>query len=278
MDSTSPAAHATHDESLIARLYGGDLAGAERTRALDLVSECPECESLLADFGAIAEATAALPVPPRLRDFSLTEADASRLRRKTPVRSRILRLGLRRSIGGSLAALGIFGVMLTATTAILGGAANTTSGYAFSPERPGATPVPGAVVLATAADSVSNSGPAGVATAGPAATVANDATSQAPAMSAAGVLSGTASSRTLEASASASAGLHDLAAASAAVPQGESGSLSGATKSGQSTGPSSTGIDVRLVGLIGFASLFIVGLALAILPVRRRGRDRSARS
>ena len=32
------------------------------------------------------------------------------------------------------------------------------------------------------------------------------------------------------------------------------------------------------VGLIGFASLFIVGLALAILPVRRRGRDRSARS
>jgi anti-sigma factor RsiW len=112
MDPTSPAVHARHDEALIARLFGGDVSEAERARALALVSECPECESLLADFGAIAEATAALPVPPRPRDFSLTEADAARLRGKTRARSRVFRLGLRRSLGGSLAALGIFGLII----------------------------------------------------------------------------------------------------------------------------------------------------------------------
>jgi hypothetical protein len=53
---------------------------------------------------------------------------------------------------------------------------------------------------------------------------------------------------------------------------------SGSTKSTEAPGSRSSDVDARLVWLIGFAALFVVGLALAILPVRRRGRDRSARS
>jgi len=38
------------------------------------------------------------------------------------------------------------------------------------------------------------------------------------------------------------------------------------------------GIDARTVGLAGFGALFAIGLAIAILPSRRRGRGRGDRS
>jgi hypothetical protein len=270
MDPTSPAVHAVHaghDEALIARLFGGDVSEAERARALALVSECPECESLLADFGAIAKATAALPVPPRPRDFSLTEADAARHRGKTRARSRVFRLGLRRSLGGSLAALGIFGLILAGTTSILGGAASTANGpYALSPGRlAGALP----------AASVSNFGPASAATAAPAATFESGAVNPNQPTSSAVPVVDMASSA---ASAPEASGPPNLAAASTLTAQGAIAVGSGSTKSTEAPGSSSSGVDARLVWLLGFAALFVVGLALAILPVRRRGRDRSARS
>ena len=281
MDRTSPAAHSGHDEVLIARLYGGDVSEAERTRALALVSECPECESLLADFGAVAAATAALPVPPRPRDFSLTEADAARLRGKARGRRGALRLGLRRSLGGSLAALGIFGLLLTGTVSILGGAASTTDGrFALSPERAAAPAVAGALPSAGAAGSASNFGPASVATAAPAATFESGSVNldqpTSPVAPATGVTS--AAPPASVAWASSSAGSQDLAAASPAAAQGAIDGGSGSAKSTEAAGAGSSGVDARLVWLIGFAALLVVGLALAILPVRRRGRDRSARS
>lgn len=267
MDPTPSAAHAGHDELLIARLFGGDVSEAERARALAIVSECPECESVLADVGAIAEATRALPTPPRPRDFSLTAAEAGRLRRKSRLRWRVFELGLRRSLGGSLAALGIVGLVLTGTTSIFGGAASTTGGQlALSPERAAASPapaaVPAAVPAASAAGSLSNFGAVGIATAGPAATMANDVPTPTPAASAAVAVTDT----------------HDLAAASAATAQGALDGGSGSTKSTEAPGSSSSGVDPRLVWLIGSAVLFFTGLALAILPVRRRRRDRGARS
>jgi hypothetical protein len=270
MDPTSPAVHAGHDEALIARLFGGDVSEAERARALALVSECPECESLLADFGAIAKATAALPVPPRPRDFSLTEADAARHRGKTRARSRVFRLGLRRSLGGSLAALGIFGLILAGTTSILGGAASTANGpYALSPGRlAGALP----------AASVSNFGPASAATAAPAATFESGAVNPNQPTSSAVPVIDMASAAASAASAPEASGPPNLAAASTVTAQGAIAVGSGSTKSTEAPGSSSSGVDARLVWLLGFAALFVVGLALAILPVRRRGRDRSARS
>jgi hypothetical protein len=279
MDRTAPAAHASHDELPIARLYGGDVGEAERARALALVSECPECESLLADFGAIAAASAALPVPPRPRDFSLTEADATRLRGKARGRWRVLGPGLRRSLGGSLAALGIFGVILTGTTSILGGTASTMSGdYALSPERAAAPLQSGALVMASAGDAASNYGPPGVATAAPAAmgsaAPATAAASSVPKQSqeSGGAVPVADSGSSAALVPPASAGSHDLAAASPAAAQAVGSGGSGATKTTEAAGSGSSGMDARLLWVVGFAALFIVGLGLAILPVRRRSR------
>jgi hypothetical protein len=116
----SAADHATHDELLIARLYGGDVDDRERARALELVAGCEECAALSADLGAIADATAVLPVPARPRDFALTEEDAARLRARRGVRGRLLGIGRRRSIGGALVALGFSGLVLTSALSIFG--------------------------------------------------------------------------------------------------------------------------------------------------------------
>jgi hypothetical protein len=118
--SRSAADHAAHDELLIARLYGGDVDDRERARALELVAGCEECAALYADVGAIADATAALPVPARPRDFTLTEGDAARLRPRRSFRGRLLGLGRRRSFGGALVALGFSGLVLMSALSIFG--------------------------------------------------------------------------------------------------------------------------------------------------------------
>ena len=113
MPKTAAAAHAGHDELLIARLYGSDVNDRERARALELVAGCDECAALYADLGAIAKATAALPVPSRPRDFALTDEDAARLRPRRRGWARLLGVGRRRSFGGALVALGFSGLVLT---------------------------------------------------------------------------------------------------------------------------------------------------------------------
>ena len=276
MDPIPPAAHAGHDELLIVRLYGGDVSDAERARAVVLVSECSDCGSLFADLAAITAATAGLAVPPRPRDFSLTEADAARLRGKARPRWRVLGLGLRRSMGGSLAALAILGLILTGTTSVLGGASSSAAGgNVLSPQRLAAPAVAGAVPAASAAGSVSDFGPSSLATAAPAGTFAAAFNANPPTASPA-PLTNIATSGAQ--AASPSTGPHDLAVASAAVAQGAMDGGSGATKSTEATGSASGGTDARLVWLVGFVALLVLGLGLVVLPVRRRGGDRGARS
>ena len=110
-----PAAHTAHDELLLARLYGGDLEGRERERALELTASCDRCAAVLADFEAIAAATLALPVPPRPRDFTLTPARAAALRRRrrrlTGLRGIVSSLGPVRSLGASMVAAGVAGIL-----------------------------------------------------------------------------------------------------------------------------------------------------------------------
>jgi anti-sigma factor RsiW len=106
-------AHANHDESLVVRLYGNDIDSEERSRALALVAGCEECAALYADLGSIAVATAALPAPARPRDFTLTPADATRLRASVPARRSSRWLGLTRQLGGAFAALGLAGVLIS---------------------------------------------------------------------------------------------------------------------------------------------------------------------
>ena len=119
--------HAAHDELLIARLFGDDVDERERAAAIEQMAACDECADLFADLGSIREATAALPVPARPRDFSLTPADAARLRPARHGLGRILGLGPRRSFGGALAALGISGLLLTTAVSAIPGMSHTTS-------------------------------------------------------------------------------------------------------------------------------------------------------
>src|ERR1035437_4671028 len=100
MDRTT-ATHSKHDELLIVRLFGGDVNAPERARALELLGECEDCAALFADLGVTADATAALPVPARPRDFTLTEADAARLHREPRGIGFLSALRRTRAIGGS---------------------------------------------------------------------------------------------------------------------------------------------------------------------------------
>src|SRR5450759_3734496 len=145
MDRTA-ATHSNHDELLIVRLFGGDLDDHERAIALDLLGECEDCAALFADRGATADATAALPVPARPRDFTLTEAAAMRLRRQRRGLGFFSALRRTRALGGSLVAIGLVGLVATASLSTLSGTA--TSGADSDPHRLAAgvapTPAPAA--------------------------------------------------------------------------------------------------------------------------------------
>ena len=130
MKMDSATAHANHDESLVVRLYGGDVDAQERLRALDLLTGCEECAALFADLGSIAVATAALPIPDRPRAFTLSAADAARLRRSAPAHGRSIWGGLTRQLGGAFAAIGLAGVMLmSAVTAFAPAASYVPTSY-----------------------------------------------------------------------------------------------------------------------------------------------------
>jgi anti-sigma factor RsiW len=272
MDRTTPTTHAGHDELLVARLYGGDMDASERDRALDQLADCPDCAALFADLGAIALATAALPVPRRPRDFTLTASDAARLgagRRRPPS---FLRPELRRSFGGVLAALGLVGVVLTGGFSAFGGAAGTTSSdqsnrnsLAADQAAAGgfaslaAAPQPAASAAATAG-AVSVFGPL-------------DSPPIPAAASSAGVITNDGQGPISPPEPS------GLKAVTTGNPefaqQGGSGSgADGHTETSESTSPFSSGMDARVVWLVGFALLFGIGLAILLLPslIRRRGR------
>jgi hypothetical protein len=218
MPKAAAADHATHDELLIARLYGDDVDDRERARALELVAGCDECSALYADLGAIAEATAALPVRSRPRDFALTEEDAARLRPRRGVRARLLAIGGRRSFGGALVALGFSGLVLTSALSMLGTAptlmssnarnaaapavgAASSNGYSYSQGNlpipaPAATPAPDKAIGSTAptasgipgGEAVSSSAAPSSPTLGPLPSTALDqtTTTAAPAVAAGG--------------------------------------------------------------------------------------------
>src|SRR5664279_2289441 len=124
----SPAAAAAEHAALLVAFDAGDLAGREGDVAATLASTCPGCASLVADLALLRAATAALPTRPRTRDYRLTDADAARLR--PSAWRRLLRwLAAPRSpvrpLAGGLAALGIAGLLLTATPGFLGGSATS---------------------------------------------------------------------------------------------------------------------------------------------------------
>ena len=277
MNPTAP--HAGHDELLIARLFGGDVSEAERALALDQMAECEECEALFVDLGGVAEATAVLPTPVRPRDFTLTEADAVRLAQ--PARGRrLFGLGLRRSLGSAVAALGIVGMVAAGTGSFISQAA--TSGYASQVDQ--AAGAPGLAIAATPAGAGSKSGPVAAPTAAPVA-----AATAGPSQSGTGT---TLTAPTIVPQETKDANLVPAPSASysqfALATPGPETNTTGSTPGGSTAGPASPagtgtgsasgsqGPDARLLLMLGFAALFLAGLAIAILPGRRSGRTRGA--
>lgn len=72
--------HTAHDRLLIANLIDRSIDEAERARAEELLAACRECEQLFDDLVALSAATRSMAVPARPRDFTLSAADAERLR------------------------------------------------------------------------------------------------------------------------------------------------------------------------------------------------------
>jgi len=108
--------HRNHDLLLIAALAAGDGEGADLEQARDLVAACDECAALHHDLRAISAALPATPAPTRSRDFRLTPEQAGSLR---PAGWRRLlaplagpRFAFAAPLGGSLAALGIAGILV----------------------------------------------------------------------------------------------------------------------------------------------------------------------
>jgi len=80
-EMTEPrSAHVAHDHVRIANLVDRTVSDAERAAGEEQLAACGECAQLYDDLLALSAATRALPTPSRPRDFTLTPADATRLR------------------------------------------------------------------------------------------------------------------------------------------------------------------------------------------------------
>jgi hypothetical protein len=272
------ATHAGHDELLIARLYGDDVDDLERSRALELVASCEECALLLADLGAIANATSALPVrPSRTRDFSLTEEDAARLRPRHSHWARLTGIGRRRSFGGALAALGFSGLVLTSALSMFGATATSASldaqRNAFAPAAGGLSSENYSGGNATAALAATAAPAKVVESAGPteASTQVGVQTPPPPAVPSPATL-GPASPGALDQS-TASGALTVTAGGTpaASAPGAPPGEPAAATMS-------QPGPDGRLLVLAGSGVALVVGLLLLLAPIiRRRSRGGARR-
>ena len=298
MDRTT-ATHATHDELLLARLYGGDVDEPERERALDQVASCRECAGLFADLGAIAAATAELPTPPRPRDFTLTETEVARIGRRRIGWSIVGRFGRRQAFGGSMMVAGLAGVVLVSAISVFapgagGGGVTLTSNGA--PVAAASAPgyeygAPSPVLDQNGTGRKSSDGGTGTDTSGstaaPEASPALAALSASPASSPASSVHAPAPT-----SSAAMMGPADVPTAGpigsgevAYVPQ--SGGQS-ATPPGPPNGPTAapstgsgiaavtaSGPDARDVALAAFAGLMALGALLLVVPrlVARRRRS-----
>ena len=292
MDRTASAAHAAHDELLIARLFGGDVGDSERENAVELMGACPDCAALFTDLGSIAAATAAMPVPARPRDFSLTEADATRLRRTRSAGWTFA--GLRRSLGGAVAALGLVGIVATGAVSVFGSSGLTATNLAYdtgnAPGRVAAAPQFGAAAspaadLSLPSDAVPAATQAAMAAAPPASdspvagygTGGGKSATAAPPVESAPTGAAAASFAPMPAASSYIA--EGPVAWSATADSGAGSAADGATgrfSNNQHTDTDRGGMDARLVWLFGFGALFAIGIGVLLVPAalsRRRPRS-----
>jgi hypothetical protein len=128
-DSTTR--HAAHDHLLIASVVDRSASDAERARADELLVGCSECALLYDDLVALSAATRSLPVPSRRRDFTLTPADAERLRvrgwRRLLAAIGTSRDVLSRPLAVGLTTLGLAGLLVATIPGALSGQAGSAT-------------------------------------------------------------------------------------------------------------------------------------------------------
>lgn len=123
-----PTLHAAHDLTLIAALAARtpDLTEPQMTAANEQLASCDACTALLADLVTLQTALPTTSTPPRPRDFSLTPADAERLRRTGWRRFLGLIGSARDNVSRPLAvgftSLGVAGLLLASASSLIGGA------------------------------------------------------------------------------------------------------------------------------------------------------------
>jgi hypothetical protein len=164
---TAPSVHAEHDAALVAVLAArpADLSDAEAATARDLVASCTGCADLLADLVTVHLAQATTPTPRRPRDFTISAADAERLR-STGWRRALgffgsARDGFTRPLAAGLTTLGIVGLLVATVPSIAGsGGASATLSTVGAPVEGG---IAGGAPAASAAPSAAAAAPSAAA-------------------------------------------------------------------------------------------------------------------
>jgi len=135
------ATHPRHDLLLVAST-ADRWRGPMPALAAALVAACTECARLHADLVALAAALPVAATPRRPRDFTLTTADAERLRRRGP-RAWLRRIGssrdtITRPLALGLTTLGLAGLLIATVPAVLpsGGVAASGASSAGSAASP----------------------------------------------------------------------------------------------------------------------------------------------
>jgi anti-sigma factor RsiW len=128
--------HAVHDPTWMAALASRDpdLSTADRTSAEAALASCGACADLFAELVAVSTAIPSAAIPARPRDFTLTAADAARLRRRG-VRGWLAGLGSVRDgisfpLAMSLTTMGIAALLFATVPAALSGMGGATAGAA----------------------------------------------------------------------------------------------------------------------------------------------------
>ena len=146
-DSHTSSSHASHDTILVASLADHSLAKSEREAADALVAACASCAALHADLVALTAATRAMPTPSRPRDYTLTPADAARLRpggwRRWVAAIGTSRDAFSRPLAVGLTTLGLAGLLVATIPSVLQGGGATSLGGSTPGQRnsEGAPPV-----------------------------------------------------------------------------------------------------------------------------------------
>ena len=168
-DQPQTSAHATHDRLVIANLADRSVSETERTRAELQMAACRDCRQLHDDLVAISAATRLLPAPLRPREFTLSAADAERLRargwRRILAAFGSSRDVFSRPLAVGLTTLGLAGLLLATipgafTGQPTGGATTTLVGSPPDAAAGAGEANPEALVQAPAAPSAATTGTA----------------------------------------------------------------------------------------------------------------------